>query len=125
MKNGRIAIPSEGNGGLEGLRSGHFGHCSVFTLVDVEDGKIVNVTTAANQEHSNGGCLVPVNILANHKVNALIVSGIGGRPLAGFNDVGIKVFFEGRLPQIQPVVEALIADSLQMMTVDQACGGNH
>jgi len=34
----RIAIPSEGEGGLDGMRSGHFGHCDVFTFVDLEDG---------------------------------------------------------------------------------------
>ena len=34
----RIAVPSEGQGGLDGLRAGHFGHCDVFTLVDIEDG---------------------------------------------------------------------------------------
>ena len=39
MTNGRIAIPSDGDGGLDGKRSGHFGHCSVFTIVDVENAK--------------------------------------------------------------------------------------
>ena len=38
MKNGRIAIPSVNNGGLDGQRSGHFGHCDVFTLVDAQAG---------------------------------------------------------------------------------------
>ena len=40
MKDGRIAIPSVGTGGLDGQRSGHFGHCDVFTFVDVEEGEI-------------------------------------------------------------------------------------
>ena len=44
MKNGRIAIPSVGKGGLDGKRSQHFGHCDAFTIVDVKDGKISNVT---------------------------------------------------------------------------------
>ena len=35
MKKGRIAVPSIDEGGLNGQRSGHFGHCDVFTLVDV------------------------------------------------------------------------------------------
>ncbi|MFO7912117.1 MAG: NifB/NifX family molybdenum-iron cluster-binding protein, partial [Desulfotignum sp.] len=71
MKNGRIAIPSNGQGGLNGTRSGHFGHCDVFTFVDVKDGQISGVTTLANQEHVQGGCMVPVNLLAEHHVNAL------------------------------------------------------
>jgi len=123
MKNGRIAIPSEGNGGLQGVRSGHFGHCGVFTLVDVENGEIKNVVTVSNQEHSEGGCLVPVNILANHKVNALVVSGIGRRPLVGFNNVGIQVYYEAQTPEVGNVVEKLIAGNLPIMSADQACGG--
>jgi len=39
MKNGRIAVPSAGKGGLDGHRSEHFGHCDAFTLVDVENGE--------------------------------------------------------------------------------------
>jgi len=123
MKNGRIAIPSDGNGGLDGIRSGHFGHCNVFTLIDVEEGKIKNVTTVPNQEHKEGGCLVPVNILSNLKVNALIVGGIGMRPLIGFNNVGIDVYFESKCPEIRPVVEDLIVGNLPKMSPDQACGG--
>ncbi|MBW2095099.1 MAG: dinitrogenase iron-molybdenum cofactor biosynthesis protein, partial [Deltaproteobacteria bacterium] len=51
MEAGRIAIPSMGPGGLDGQRSGHFGHCDVFTLVDVEGGEIKAVTTIPNQSH--------------------------------------------------------------------------
>ena len=123
MKNGRIAIPSNGNGGLEGARSGHFGHCDVFTLVDVENGEIKNVSTIKNQEHKEGGCLVPVNLLSNMKVNALIVGGIGMRPLIGFNDVGIDVYYDAKRPEIKPVVEDLIAGELAIISQNQACGG--
>jgi predicted Fe-Mo cluster-binding NifX family protein len=70
-------------GGLDGERSGHFGHCDVFTLVDVEDGEVKQVSTIANEEHVQGGCMVPVNLLASHNVNALIVGGIGMRPADG------------------------------------------
>ena len=64
MKNGRIAVPSNGNGGLDGQRAGHFGHCDVFTLIDVEDGAIKDVSAVQNEEHVQGGCMVPVNLLA-------------------------------------------------------------
>jgi len=73
MKEGRIAIPSLDAGGIDGQRSGHFGHCDVFTLVDVAGGEIKQVTTIPNQDHVQGGCMVPVNLLAGNKVKALIV----------------------------------------------------
>jgi len=121
----RIAIPSEGEGGLDGIRSGHFGHCEVFTFVDVEDGMIKNVSTIPNVGHTQGGCMVPVTLLANHNVNALIVGGIGMRPLMGFRQVGIQVYHEDRTAQIRPVVEDLIAGNISAIEDNQVCGGGH
>ncbi len=123
MENGRIAVPSNGEGGLEGTRSGHFGHCDVFTLIDVKDGKIKEVSTIQNQEHSQGGCMVPVNLLGSHKVDALIVGGIGMRPLMGFKNVGIDVFHDDQRSDIKPVVEDMIAGKLIAIRNDQVCGG--
>ena len=123
MKEGRIAIPSMEQGGLGGVRAGHFGHCDVFTLVDVEDGKIKEVTTLPNQEHAQGGCMIPVNLLADNNVNALIVGGIGMRPLMGFRQAGINVYYDAERAEIQPVVEDLIAGDLPAIGDDQVCGG--
>ena len=123
MQDGRIAIPSMGPGGLEGERSGHFGHCDVFTFVDVEGGEITQVTTIPNQSHVQGGCMVPVNLLASHNVKALIVGGIGMRPLMGFKQVGVDVYHDATQQQIRPVVEDLIEGKLPMISDDQVCGG--
>jgi predicted Fe-Mo cluster-binding NifX family protein len=119
----RIAVPSDGQGGLEGLRAGHFGHCDVFTLVDVEDGAIKEVSVLANKEHVQGGCMVPVQLLSDAKVQRLIVGGIGMRPLMGFKQVGIDVYYDGDRRDIRPVVEDMIADKLPMIAEDQVCGG--
>ncbi len=123
MKNGRIAVPSNDAGGLDGERAGHFGHCDVFTFVDVEDGEIKNVSTLENQGHVQGGCMVPVNLLAGHNVKALIVGGIGMRPLMGFKQVGIDVYHDGERVEIKPVVEDLIMGALPEIRQDQVCGG--
>lgn len=123
MKDGRIAVPSMNKGGLDGERAGHFGHCDVFTLVDVKDGEIAQVTTINNRAHVQGGCMVPVNLLAEHKVNALVVGGIGMRPLMGFRQAGINVYHDATRPEIRPVVEDLIAGNLPEIGDDQVCGG--
>jgi len=123
MKNGRIAVPSMENGGIDGQRAGHFGHCDVFTLIDVEEGGIKNISILPNKEHVQGGCMVPVNLLADNKVNALVVGGIGMRPLMGFGQVGIEVYYDGERHDIKPVVEDLIAGKLQKIAEDQVCGG--
>ncbi|HSL40805.1 MAG TPA: NifB/NifX family molybdenum-iron cluster-binding protein [Desulforhopalus sp.] len=119
----RIAVPSEGQGGLDGQRAGHFGHCDVFTLVDVEDGQILEVSVVANREHVQGGCMVPVQLLAENQVQRLVVGGIGMRPLMGFRQVGIEVFYDGERRDIRPVVEDMIAGKLPMIAEDQVCGG--
>lgn len=123
MENGRIAVPSLDQGGLDGQRAGHFGHCDVFTLVDVENGKIKEVSVLPNQEHVQGGCMVPVNLLAANQVTALIVGGIGLRPLMGFRQVGIDVYHDAERPAIRPVVEDLISGKLPMIAENQVCGG--
>ena len=123
MKDGRIAVPSLAEGGMEGLRAGHFGHCDVFTLIDVENGEIKEVSTVQNEEHVQGGCMVPVQLLAKHNVNALIVGGIGLRPLMGFKQFNIDVYHEAERQDIKPVVEDLIAGNLQVIRNDQVCGG--
>ena len=119
----RVAIPSEGNGGLDGIRAGHFGHCDVFTCFDVEDGQIKQVTILANKEHVQGGCMVPVNLLAEAGVNALVVGSIGMRPLMGFKEVGIEVYHDDQRMDIRPVVEDFIIGKLQKITNNQVCGG--
>ncbi len=117
----RLAVPSVGNGGLEAERSGHFGHCDCFTLVDIEDGEIKEVTTLKNLPHEEGGCLRPVNLLAGEGVNAIVVAGMGARPLSGFNGVGITVYYEGQTPQVGAVVSKVIKGEVEIMSSDQAC----
>ncbi len=123
METIRIAVPSDGQGGLDGFRAGHFGHCDVFTLVDVENGKIKDVSIVANKEHVQGGCMVPVQLLAENKVQRLVVGGIGMRPLMGFKQVGIDVYYDGERRDIRPVVEDMIAEKLPMIADNQVCGG--
>jgi predicted Fe-Mo cluster-binding NifX family protein len=123
MEKGRIAVPSLDQGGLDGRRAGHFGHCDVFTLVDVENGAIGDVTILQNQGHVQGGCMVPVNLLASNGVTALIVGGIGLRPLMGFKQAGISVYHDAQRPEIRPVVVDLISGKLPLIAENQVCGG--
>ncbi len=67
--------------------------------------------------------MVPVNLLASHNVKALIVGGIGMRPLMGFKQVGVDVYHDETRPQIRPVVEDLIEGKLPMISDNQVCGG--
>lgn len=118
-----VAIPSMQPGGLESPRSGHFGHCDVFTLVSVEDGEIRDVSIVQNPSHVQGGCQGPVNLLHGCGANAIIVGGIGFRPLMGFRQVGIEVYYGPEGETVASVVDDLVQGRLQLIAENQVCGG--
>lgn len=121
----RIAVPAMNPGGLNAQTSAHFGHCDVFVLVDIEDGKIVSEENVPNGGHSQGGCLVPVNLLAEHKADAIIAGGMGLRPRVGFQNAGIKVFL-GQGATVKEAVENYLAGNLTEMPEQGLCsGGGH
>lgn len=123
MSKNRIAVPSVNPGGLDAPRSGHFGRCDLFTIIDIEDGKIADIQTVQNVEHSEGGCLVPVNLLAKEGVDAIIVGGMGLRPLMGFKNAGIKVYLgEGAI--VKDSIHGFMENRLNIMTEDFVCGGH-
>lgn len=123
MDNARIAIPSDQPGGLEAGLGAHFGHCDLYTIVDVENGEINAVNTLPNVPHQQGGCMAPVNHLAQNNVNVLIAGGMGMRPLMGFNQVGINVFYGAGASNVGEAVQALMQGQLQPFTTSNTCGG--
>ena len=120
-----LAVPSANPGGLDAALGMHFGHCEVFTLVEIENDAVKNVTTLVNPPHSEGGCLAPVQMLADKGVNAMLVGGMGYRPLMAFNQVGIKVYYLGQAQTVGEGVQAFIAGQLPEFSQDQTCKGHH
>jgi predicted Fe-Mo cluster-binding NifX family protein len=127
MDTTRIAVPSQSPGGLAGERSEHFGHCDLFTLVDMSEGNITRIQTVDNVEHAAGGCMMPVKLLQDHNVHVLVVSGMGARPLQGFAEVGIQVFFapnEHPYQDVKSLVEGMSRDEFSVMHPEQSCQGH-
>jgi predicted Fe-Mo cluster-binding NifX family protein len=118
-----VAVPSMHPGGLDAVRSGHFGHCDVFTLVHVEDGDIRDVSVVGNPPHRQGGCQAPVDLLQQSCADALIVGGIGMRPLMGFRRAGIEVYFGPEGETVAAVIEHLIQGRLNLIREHEVCGG--
>jgi len=121
----RLAVPSNNPGGLEAQRSDHFGHCDLFTIIDIKDNAIASVDAVANKEHAAGGCLVPVTLLRDQGVKAIVVGGIGARPLQGFNEVGISVYYADRnsVQNVQNAAEGMIAGHFPVIEPHQTCQG--
>lgn len=122
----RIAVPSNAPGGLEAARSDHFGHCDLFTLVAIENGQVAGVETVNNIAHEAGGCMAPVGLLKDKGIDAIVVGGMGARPLAGFASVGIAVYFAAQpvFGSVRAVVDGFLGNQLVVMQPTQACQGH-
>jgi predicted Fe-Mo cluster-binding NifX family protein len=118
-----IAIPSSQPGGLEAPLGAHFGHCDLYTLVTVDGDEIKDVKVIPNVPHQQGGCMAPVNYLAQQGVAELVAGGMGMRPLMGFNQVGIEVFHGASSRTVGEAVNAAIAGQLQRFGQEHTCGG--
>ena len=117
----KIAIPTMGEAGLDSERSGHFGHCDCFTIIEVSDGEIVGVSALDNPPHEEGGCLRPVSLLADAGIDAIVAAGMGMRPMMGFSQVGITVLFENQTPNVGEVAKMAAAGQLPAMGAEHAC----
>jgi predicted Fe-Mo cluster-binding NifX family protein len=117
-----LAVPSEGEGGTEAQRAEHFGRCDCFTVVEIDGGHVKGVRVVANPPHGSDGCLGPVRLLASSGVTALVVGGIGARPLAGLRAAGIAVYFEPRCTTVNEAVEAVRSGAACPIEPQWACG---
>lgn len=117
----RIGIPSDSPGGLHAGVSEHFGHCDLFTAVEIEGGQVMNVWTIDNEGEHN--CMVPVMKMANAGVSTVLIGGIGRRPLMEFQNNGIRVFV-GASGTVQDAVSTYLRGRLREATLQDACHGS-
>ena len=118
-----VAIPSEAPGGLDAAVAPHFGHCAAFTLVQLDQGKVGAVNILPNQGHVQGGCMAPVMTLKQAGADAMISGGMGMRPLAGFQQVGIQVFYSEEARSVAEAVKLLAEGKMRPFGPAQVCGG--
>ena len=78
----KIAISTDGD-----FVSAHFGRCPSFTIVDIENGKVVKKEAVANPGHQPG--FIP-QFLHEKGVVCIIAGGMGMRATSFFNEFGIQ-----------------------------------
>jgi predicted Fe-Mo cluster-binding NifX family protein len=118
-----IAVPSEQPGGLDAPVGAHFGHCELYTLISVENNEVGTIRVIPNLPHAQGGCMAPVNYLAQQGVNTLIAGGMGFRPLMGFHQVGIDVYHSGGNNTVKEALSAILENKLIKFNQQHTCGG--
>jgi predicted Fe-Mo cluster-binding NifX family protein len=91
--------------------------------VEVEEGQVKDARVIPNVPHQQGGCMAPVQHLANHGVKVLVAGGMGLRPLMGFNQVGIEVYYGGQSSTVSQAVAALLEGQLPRFEQQHTCGG--
>lgn len=99
----RFAIATDGE-----FVSPHFGRCSAYTIVDIEDNKVIKKEVLNNPGHSPG--FLP-EFLHQKGVNCIICGGIGQRAISFLKQYGIEVIL-GIEGKINDVIEKLIEGKL-------------
>jgi predicted Fe-Mo cluster-binding NifX family protein len=118
----RVVIPTLTPDGLLAKRGAHFGKAPFYVIVDIENNEIKDVNFTQNPGHAGGACGNAVMNIKNLGANVLIVAGIGARPLEGFKQVGIKVYFDNISPTVEETIKKFIAKEIQEIQPQNACG---
>jgi predicted Fe-Mo cluster-binding NifX family protein len=100
----RIAISTDGD-----FVSAHFGRCPSFTILDIEDSKIIKQYKIANPGHQPG--FIP-QFLHDMGVECIVSGGIGSQAALIFEEYGIRKIV-GISGKIDDIVEQLKKGNLQ------------
>jgi predicted Fe-Mo cluster-binding NifX family protein len=118
----KLAIPSETDAGLASMRSGHFGHCPYFTIVEFGDSKdIIGVESVKNVDHDQYGCGGVIDYVMTLGIDAILTIGMGRPPLTRFTAAGITVYSETQTPMVGDAAKLFADGKVNVMSPDAAC----
>jgi predicted Fe-Mo cluster-binding NifX family protein len=116
----KVAIPSNAPGGLEATISPHFGRCDVFTIVEIVEGKIVDVNIIENRAAHFGYSMTPAELLASSGVDAIIAQGMGPKAMQLFAQSGIAVYMTSATT-VREAVRELTENKAKLASLEDAC----
>ncbi len=114
-----ICIPVTADRGLESPVSGHFGSAPIFMLVDVGT-REARALTNTRAVHEHGACR-PLDALAGHEIDALVVGGIGAGALMKLQGAGIRVF-RATAATVAGCLDAFAKNEVEEIGPGGACG---
>jgi len=100
----RVAISTDGD-----FVSAHFGRCPSFTIVDIDNGKLISRQSIANPGHHPG--FLP-QFLHQKGVKYIIAGGMGQRAEGLFVQAGIQIIV-GVSGSIDEVIDKIIKGTLE------------
>ncbi|MFX1243003.1 MAG: NifB/NifX family molybdenum-iron cluster-binding protein [Promethearchaeota archaeon] len=108
-----VGIPSDGTELSDNI-SPHLGHCRYFIGIEIhENNNFKKAFTLPNNGHT--GCIEPVINMKQRRVTDMILTGIGMRPLMGFQQVNINLY-QGLNASIEENIRMLIYGKLRLMS---------
>jgi predicted Fe-Mo cluster-binding NifX family protein len=111
-----IAVPSNGDGGLNEMMNSRFGRCPSFTLVTVENGEIIAVKTVPNPGARDMGSagIHAAEIIGSNNTNVLIAGLIGPNAAKTLEPLDVKVFHApDQNKTIKQIIEQYIQGELE------------
>jgi len=100
----RIAIPTS-----NGVLDAHFGHCSQFAMIDVENEEIKEIQFIDAPPHQPG--LLPPWLAARGATD-IIAGGMGQRAIQLFNEKGVNVFVGAPTMGVEALASGFLEGSL-------------
>ncbi|MEC9488975.1 MAG: NifB/NifX family molybdenum-iron cluster-binding protein [Halanaerobium sp.] len=100
----KVAVATEGN-----VVAGHFGRCSSYMIIELDDGSIIGREELENPGHEPG--FLP-GFLAEKGINCIITGGMGPKAAQLFNNYAIKTVI-GASGQVDQVIEDFLSGTLE------------
>ncbi|MRT92930.1 NifB/NifX family molybdenum-iron cluster-binding protein [Ancylomarina sp. 16SWW S1-10-2] len=97
----KIAIPVD----KEDILDAHFGHCSFFAVLNIENGKVVSEEKLTPPVHEPG---VLPKWLSEKGVSDIIAGGMGQMAIQLFNKNGVNVFVGAPKLSAKELIEAYL-----------------
>ncbi len=111
----RIAVPSNGNKGLDEQVGEHFGRVPTYTIVEGEKVEVI-----PNISHHTGGMGLPPELLHDNGVEVMVCSSLGRRAIDLFQRKGIRVYV-GASGLVRDAIEQWESGKLVEATDKNAC----
>nr|MDO8117899.1 NifB/NifX family molybdenum-iron cluster-binding protein [Candidatus Sigynarchaeota archaeon] len=107
-----IGMPTVSDEGLRSTLDYRLGRCNYLTIVELDDGKVISVTTTTNPaaQAMGGAGTQSVQFIASKGVDLLVVGNIGPNAGAALQASNIKVFQPKNLNTPPITVEDIIED---------------
>ena len=100
----KIAISTDGT-----MVSAHFGRCPAFTILEIEEGKVISRNEISNPGHAPG--FIP-RFLHEQGVRCIIAGGMGQRAVDLFNQTDIDTIM-GVTGRVDDIVDKILDGTLR------------